>query len=97
MYVVQYDNKQWNFKTRQDAEAFKQHYQLRNAMIFYQDRERQQRTQYQYDDDNDRKVQDIPRRIRSIVPNMIGKHSGRNAYRVPKYDPRNPRKYDEVE
>ena len=31
---------------------------------------------------------------KSFIPNLIGKNSGKNAFFIPKFDPRRPDKYD---
>lgn len=39
-------------------------------------------------------VPSLPQRKKSFIPNMIGKNSGKNAYRIPRFDPLRPDKYD---
>lgn len=85
MIVVVLNGKQYPFRTMDEARQFQ--YQYGGRMIM-------QQQQQQYEEPQLQREPRMRRPAKSIIPNMMGKNSGRNAYRIPKFDPRNPSKYD---
>lgn len=89
MIIVVLNGNQYPFHTMDEARQFQYKYGGRLVM--------QQQQQQRYEEPQPQREPRMRRPEKSIVPNMIGKNSGRNAYHIPRFDPRKPSKYDHEE
>ena len=88
MIIVVLNGNQYPFRTMDEARQFQ--YQYGGRLVMQQ----QQYQQQQHEEPQPQREPRMHRPAKSIVANMIGKNSGRNAYRIPRFDPRKPSKYD---
>lgn len=92
MVTVFFRNRTYIFSTYQEARQFERDNPGSHVATPQQSYEEPR--QYQ----QPRSVMPMPPSTpsKSIIPNMMGKYSGENAYRMKKFDPRNPRRYDVI-
>ena len=88
MIIVVLNENQYPFHTMDEARQFQYKYGGRLIM------QQQQYQQQQHEEPQPQREPRMRRPAKSIIPNMIGKNSGRNAYRILRFDPRRPDKYD---